>query len=130
MDFTRMVHLLRASWSTPKSAKPNLLTCNAAISVCSRVGHLGRAVRLLNEMVCPCSVSYMRCAGVLFYTGLQSDTYLVCKLGCHAASADVGEVNVTGGNVHLNAPAHMSTFNVLSILRHLAACCAVVSLGI
>lgn len=50
MDFTRMVHLLRASWSAPSSAKPNLLTYNAAISVCSRVGQLGRAIRLLHEM--------------------------------------------------------------------------------
>ncbi|DBA79649.1 TPA: hypothetical protein ACH3X1_008327 [Trebouxia sp. C0004] len=50
MDFTRMVHLLRASWSAPSSAKPNLLTYNAAISVCSKVGQLGRAIRLLHEM--------------------------------------------------------------------------------
>ncbi|KAL0025828.1 hypothetical protein WJX79_004020 [Trebouxia sp. C0005] len=50
MDFTRMIHLLRASWNAPNSAKPNLLTYNAAISVCSRVGQLGRAIRLLHEM--------------------------------------------------------------------------------
>ena len=62
MDFTRMVHLLRASWSAPSSAKPNLLTYNAAISVCSRVGQLGRAIRLLNEMVRLQCVSYMFCA--------------------------------------------------------------------
>ena len=51
MDFTRMVHLLRASWSAPNSAQPNVLTYNAAIAACCRVGHLGRALRLLNEMV-------------------------------------------------------------------------------
>lgn len=65
MDFTRMVHLLRASWSAPSSAKPNLLTYNAAISVCSRVGQLGRAIRLLNEMVRLQCLSYTICASFL-----------------------------------------------------------------
>lgn len=51
MDFTKMVHLLRASWDAPKTAHPNLLTYNAAISVCCRVGQLGRGMRLLHEMV-------------------------------------------------------------------------------
>ena len=51
MDFTRMVHLLRASWDAPNTVHPNLLTYNAAISVCCRVGHLGRGMRLLHEMV-------------------------------------------------------------------------------
>ncbi len=65
MDFTRMVHLLRASWSAPSSAKPNLLTYNAAISVCSRVGQLGRAIRLLHEMVRLQCLSYTFCASFL-----------------------------------------------------------------
>ena len=51
MDFTRMVHLLRASWDVPDTARPNLLTYNAAIGVCCRVGHLGRGMRLLHDMV-------------------------------------------------------------------------------
>ena len=51
-DFSKMVHLLRASWTTPNAIKPNLLTYNAAISACCRVGNVGRASRLLHEMVC------------------------------------------------------------------------------
>ena len=51
LNFTPMVHLVRASWSLPKSARPELLTYNAAITCCCRVGHLGRSLRLLHEMV-------------------------------------------------------------------------------
>lgn len=75
MDFTRMIHLLRASWNAPNSAKPNLLTYNAAISVCSRVGQLGRAIRLLHEMVSLQRLPYTFCASFLAPVAL-----LVC--GC------------------------------------------------
>lgn len=51
MDFTKMVHLLRASWDAPSTAPPNLRTYNAAITACCRAGHLGRSLRLLHEMV-------------------------------------------------------------------------------
>ncbi|KAL3161476.1 hypothetical protein ABBQ32_010357 [Trebouxia sp. C0010 RCD-2024] len=50
MDFTKMVHLLRASWDAPSTAPPNLRTYNAAITACCRAGHLGRSLRLLHEM--------------------------------------------------------------------------------
>ena len=51
MDFTRLVLLLRASWDAPEASQPNLVTYNAAISACCRVGQSGRAMRLLHEMV-------------------------------------------------------------------------------
>ena len=51
MEFTHMMLLLRSSFSTSSSVKPNLRTYNAAISALCKVGHLTRALRLQHEMV-------------------------------------------------------------------------------
>lgn len=51
MEFTHMMHLLRAAASGTGPAQPNLRTYNAAISALCRVGHLSRALRLEHEMV-------------------------------------------------------------------------------
>lgn len=51
MEFTHMMHLLRAAASGTGPARPNLRTYNAAISALCRVGHLSRALRLEHEMV-------------------------------------------------------------------------------